>query len=89
MKGMHCMYAQTYTLTQNTSQLQSTVKPVWDHLWVTILCPDERGGWIKSDKLLHHKTKATYAISISMTLSVRENHTCIHRLGHVYSCALW
>ena len=84
-----CMYAQTYTLTQNTLQLQSTVKPVWDHQWVTILCLNEIGGWIKSAKLLHCKTKATCAISISMTLSVRGNHTCIHRLGHVYSCALW
>ena len=82
------MYAQTYILTQNM-QLQSTVKPVWGHLWATILCPNERGGWTKSAKLLHCKTKATYAISISMTLSVRENHICIHRLGHVYSCALW
>ena len=70
------MYAQTYTLTQNTLQLQSAVKPVWGHLWATILCPNERGGWRKSAKLLHYKTKTKYAISISMTLSVRENHTC-------------
>ena len=37
MKGMHCMYAQTYTLTQNTSRLQSTVKPVWDHLFYVLM----------------------------------------------------
>ena len=38
-----CMHKHTeYRLTQNTLQLQSTVKPVWGHLWATILCPNER-----------------------------------------------